>query len=87
MIKTQIQIPDHLHREAKRIAEEYEMSFAEVVRRALERVIPTYPKRAPDTDHWELPLVDAGGSRVPLEQLKQISAEDEFSRGTDETAA
>ena len=32
MIKTQVQIPDHLFREAKRIAAEYEMSFADVVR-------------------------------------------------------
>ena len=32
MIKTQVQIPDHLYREAKRIAADYEMSFAEVVR-------------------------------------------------------
>lgn len=39
MIKTQIQIPDHLYREAKRIAAEYEMSFAEVVRRDLPKLI------------------------------------------------
>jgi hypothetical protein len=45
MVKTQIQIPDHLYREAKRIAHEYEMSFAEVVRRSLERTLPNYPRR------------------------------------------
>ena len=46
MIKTQIQIPDHLYREAKRIAADYEMIFAEVVRRSLEKTIPSYPPRS-----------------------------------------
>ena len=45
MVKTQVQIPDHLYAEAKRIAREYEMSFAEVVRRGLEKLAPGYPPR------------------------------------------
>jgi hypothetical protein len=53
MIKTQIQIPDHLYREAKRIAAEYEMSFAEVVRRGLEKSLPAYPPRT--TAEWQPP--------------------------------
>jgi hypothetical protein len=57
MIKTQVQIPDHLYREAKRIADEYELSFAEVVRRGLERLIPAFPRR--DTGReWSLPVLD-----------------------------
>ena len=40
MIKTQVQIPEDLYCETKRVAEEYEMSFAEVVRRSLERTLP-----------------------------------------------
>lgn len=60
MIKTQVQIPDHLVREARRIAEQYEMSFAEVVRRGLERLIPTYPPRPGDTGASELPRLDLG---------------------------
>jgi len=59
MIKTQIQIPDHLHREAKRIAEQYEMSFAEVVRRGLERLVPCYPPRRQEPA-GELPKLDLG---------------------------
>jgi len=59
MIKTQVQIPDHLYREAKRIADEYELSFAEVVRRGLERLIPAFPRR--DTaGAWSLPVLDLG---------------------------
>lgn len=45
MVKTQIQLPDHLYREAKRIAADYEMSFAEVVRRSLERNLSAYPPK------------------------------------------
>ena len=52
MIKTQVQIPDELYREAKRVAADYEMSFAEVVRRSLERTLPAYP---PKDTGWQLP--------------------------------
>ena len=59
MVKTQIQLPDHLFREAKRIAAEYEMSFAEVVRRSLERTMPAYPPK--NQRPWQLPEpVDLG---------------------------
>jgi hypothetical protein len=59
MIKTQVQIPDHLYREAKRIADEYELSFAEVVRRGLERLIPAFPRRD-EAGAWSLPVLDLG---------------------------
>ena len=59
MIKTQVQIPDHLYREAKRIADEYELSFAEVVRRGLERLIPAFPRRD-EAGPWSLPVLDLG---------------------------
>ena len=52
IIKTQVQIPDALYREAKRVAAQYEMSFAEVVRRSLERTLPAYP---PKDAGWEPP--------------------------------
>jgi hypothetical protein len=45
MVRTQIQLPEHLFREAKRIAADYEMSFAEVVRRSLERTLAAYPPK------------------------------------------
>ena len=66
MIKTQIQIPDHLYREAKRIAAEYEMSFADVVRRGLERVHPAFPPRAQPPGEWELPQLDLGLQTDPF---------------------
>ena len=35
MVKTQVQIPEDLYAQAKRIAKEREISFAEVMRRGL----------------------------------------------------
>jgi hypothetical protein len=66
VIKTQVQIPDHLYREAKRIAEQYEMSFAEVVRRGLERLAPSYPPREAPVGEWRLPTLDLGLERDPF---------------------
>jgi hypothetical protein len=65
MIKTQVQIPDHLYREAKRIAGEYEMSFADVVRRGLERVVVSFPPRR-STEPWHLPTLDLGLTADPF---------------------
>jgi hypothetical protein len=73
MIKTQVQIPDHLYGEAKRIAEEYEMSFAEVVRRGLERVVPAYPPRK-SARPWSPPKPRKLGCRnLSAEQLRDLA--------------
>jgi hypothetical protein len=58
MTKTQVQLPDELYREAKRVAKEREISLAEVMRRGLEYIVKAYPpldrskKRA---KKWKLP--------------------------------
>lgn len=67
MIKTQIQMPDHLYREVKRIADQYELSLAEVVRRGLERIIPSYPFRSGKGEVWELPQLSLGLKEDPFE--------------------
>lgn len=64
MIKTQVQIPDDLYREAKRVAADYEMSFAEVVRRSLERALPGYPPR---NTGWQPPEPLNLGMRGPID--------------------
>jgi hypothetical protein len=63
VIKTQIQLPDALYQEAKRVAAEYEMSFAEVVRRSLERALPAYPRRSAG---WEPPQPVSLGLRCAI---------------------
>lgn len=43
MVRTQIQLPDPLYREVKRIAQEQDWSIAEVIRRGAEAVTRSYP--------------------------------------------
>lgn len=69
MVKTQIQIPDHLFQEAKRIAAECEMSFAQVVRMGLEGVVRQFPAARLSPDEWRPPgPVDMGAPLVPEDQ-------------------
>ena len=55
MIRTQVQLPNELYRDAKRIAEEHEMTLAEVVRRGLEHMVRVYPRRDALADIWQPP--------------------------------
>jgi hypothetical protein len=55
MVKTQVQIPDHLYEAAKRIAESRELSFAEVVRRGLEYVVSVYSLKNNTQSEWKPP--------------------------------
>lgn len=64
MTETQIQLPDELYREAQRVATDYEMSFAEVVRRSLERTLPAYPPRQ---SGWQMPKPVSLGMRGPID--------------------
>ena len=80
MIKTQVQIPDHLYDEAKRIARDYEMSLAEVFRRGLEKVLPYYPPREPGTraKGWQLPAPQRrGAADLDAAQLRDLARENE----------
>lgn len=55
MIRTQIQLPDALYREVKRVAAEREISLAELVRRGLETVLSRFPSHPVAREVWELP--------------------------------
>lgn len=56
MVRTQIQLPDHLYRQVKQLADEQEISLAEMCRRGLERIIESYPPGRGKVGGWELPL-------------------------------
>ena len=73
MVKTQIQSPDHLYREAKRRAQENEMSFAEVVRRGLEEIVRHHPPGRATPVEWRLP--SAFGMGQPLVPEDEWTAE------------
>lgn len=55
MIRTQIQLPDELYREVKRVAAEREVSLAELVRRGLETLLSHFPAHPEARDNWKLP--------------------------------
>jgi Arc/MetJ-type ribon-helix-helix transcriptional regulator len=56
MVKTQVRIPDELYKQAKRVARDKEWSFSEVVRRGLEYMTQTNPRRRVRAKDWRLPL-------------------------------
>lgn len=71
MIRTQIQLPDDLYREAKRIAAEQEISLAEVVRRGLEHMQRIYPPRP---GVWRPPEpAGLGRFRAPADQWRDLA--------------
>lgn len=76
MVKTQVQIPDALFREAKRIAAENEMSFAEVVRRGLEEIILHHPPGRERVTEWKMPAVfDLGETLAPEDEWTALCHE------------
>ena len=77
MVKTQVQFPDHLYHEAKRIAAEYEMSFAEVVRRGLEEAIRSHPPGRTAASEWKLAKGRRMGEPLLPEHEWDLAARDE----------
>lgn len=77
MVKAQVQFPDHLYKEAKRISAEYEMSFAEVVRRGVEEATKAYPPGRVPADIWTLPEAsEMGEPLLPESEWEMASCEE-----------
>ncbi len=77
MVKTQVQIPDHLFKEAKRLAAESEMSFAQVVRLGLEMIVKARPAGRQPAQQWQVPKGKNMGLPLVLEEKwTEIAHED-----------
>ncbi len=77
MIKTQVQLPDRLYREAKRVARDREMSLAEVVRRGVEYITRVYPPLQKGPQPWSPPEPHhLGAFKAPLDQWRLLANED-----------
>ena len=63
MVKTQIQLPDQLYRDLKRLAAAREWSLAETLRRAAEQFLARHPRVTVPAASWEPPMSDAVGWR------------------------
>jgi hypothetical protein len=76
MTRTQVQLPDELYRAAKQLAEEHEITLAEVVRRGLEHMLRIYPLRDANAAGWRLPAPrHLGRFRVPEERWRELANE------------
>lgn len=76
MVRTQIQLPDELYAEVKRIAREREMSLAEVVRRAVELIAHAYPPVERPGEEWAPPAPRRLGSFLaPAEDWRLLANE------------
>jgi hypothetical protein len=76
MMRTQIQLPDELYRDAKRVAREHEMTLAEVVRRGLEHMVQIYPRRNLASDTWHPPEPRRlGAFRVSEDDWRELANE------------
>lgn len=82
MIRTQIQLPDALYKDAKRVASEREISFAEVVRRGIEYITRVYPPKQEIYLPWSPPtphhLGDFLSSVEDWRLLAEERANDDF---------
>jgi len=69
MIRTQVQLPEPLYREVKRVAEAQDWSTAELLRRGAEYIVRCYPREKGAVAHWEptAPL-RLGSFRAPVQE-------------------
>lgn len=73
MVRTQIQLPQGLYEEVKRVAREREMPVAEVVRRGVEYITRAYPPVTCD-EPWRLPAPsDLGAFKAAPERWPLIA--------------
>jgi hypothetical protein len=76
MVRTQVQLPDELYHDAKRVAEEQELTLAEVVRRGLEYMVRIYPPRESVGAHWQPPQPRRlGAFLAPEDQWRTLANE------------
>jgi hypothetical protein len=81
MKRTQVQIPEPLYQEVRRVALLRDWSISEVFRRAVEDLVAQYPA-VKSADEWRLPEPRAMG--LPLvapEDWRDAVADDESGRG------
>jgi len=75
MVRVQIQVPDELYREAKRLCEEREISIAELARRGIEHTLMVL-NRGRKGGAWLPPQPQSlGWSGLTEEEMKRIAQE------------
>jgi predicted transcriptional regulator len=76
MVRTQIQLPDRLHRRLKAVAEREETSLADVIRRAGECYLAVHPETGETQQGWSPPeAVDMGRLLAPESSWRELANE------------
>lgn len=76
MTRTQVQLPDRLHRRLKAVAEHEETSLAEVIRRAGECFLAVHPELDEAPLAWSLPTAaDMGRLLAPESHWRVLANE------------
>jgi hypothetical protein len=88
MVKTQIQLPDELYRDLKRLAQAKEWSLAETLRRAAELLLARHPAPSLQPSPWKPPVSTSVGWRgLTHQQVHEAALDDmEPGRGKDAQA-
>jgi Arc/MetJ-type ribon-helix-helix transcriptional regulator len=77
MKRTQIQIPDPLYKEVKRLAALRDWSVSEVIRRAVEELVAKYPG-IKQRERWEPPRPrNLGKPKIPAERWRDLLVEEQ----------
>ncbi len=77
MIKTQIQLPERLYRDLKRLAATQEWSLAETLRRGAEFILQLHPTQSPTARPWSPPRARRLGWRgLTHEQVHAAALDD-----------
>ena len=63
MLRTQIQLPEPLLNQIKRIAEKRDCSVAELVRRGMEIYVQTFPEPLENAG-WKMPVLRGSGGHL-----------------------
>ena len=63
MLRTQIQLPEPLFNQLKRIAEQRDWSVAELVRRGMEIYVQTFPEPL-EKNGWKMPVLRGSGGHL-----------------------
>lgn len=87
MIRTQIQLPDRLHRALKAIAVREETSLAEIMRRAGEYFLVVHPRPLDQMEAWEPPGPQDLGEIVAPESEWRLMANEPSAHDLREDAA
>ncbi len=81
MKRTQVQIPDPLYEEVRRVAGLRDWSIAEVVRRAVEQLVAQYPGIKKAETPWQQPAPRSFGTpAIPPDRWRDVLADDEGMR-------